>query len=160
MGFFRSVIKKGQKLGWLITTSIIWWTSVLREIAIKDLSGCGSISQRAPTTGPPTNVDPYCQPVGRRDIRKASENPQMFTPSRGSHKEEGFPDEPVMQPFALFFKPFLTFCLLVFLNHFELMLVIFWRHIARKSLLDKCWTIGGHLTSGVRWLFYLKVAYV
>ena len=54
-----------------------------------------------PQQGPRRTLAPSGQPVGRRDIRKASENPQMFTPSRGSHKEEGFPDEPVMQPFAL-----------------------------------------------------------
>ena len=71
-----------------------------------------------PQQGPRRTLAPSGQPVGRRDIRKASENPQMFTPSRGSHKEEGFPDEPVMQPFALFFKPFLTFCLLVFFCFF------------------------------------------
>ena len=48
--------------------------------------------------GPRRTLAPSGQPVGRRDIRKASENPQMFTPSRGSHKEEGFPDEPRVLP--------------------------------------------------------------
>ena len=67
-----------------------------------------------PQQGPRRMLAPSGQPVGRRDIRKASENPQMFTPSRGSHKEEGFLDEPEMQPFALVLKPFLTFCLLCF----------------------------------------------
>ena len=65
-----------------------------------------------PQQGPRRTLAPSGQPVGRRDIRKASENPQMFTPSRGSHKEEGFPDEPVMQPFALVFELFLNFLLL------------------------------------------------
>ena len=67
-----------------------------------------------PQQGPRRTLAPSGQPVGRRDIRKASENPQMFTPSRGSHKEEGFPDEPVMQPFALVLSLFLRFCLLCF----------------------------------------------
>ena len=62
-----------------------------------------------PQQGPRRTLAPSGQPVGRRDIRKASENPQMFTPSRGSHKEEGFPDEPVMQPFALVLSLFLKF---------------------------------------------------
>ena len=65
-----------------------------------------------PQQGPRRTLAPSGQPVGRRDIRKASENPQMFTPSRGSHKEEGFPDEPVMQPFAMVLSLFLRFCFL------------------------------------------------
>ena len=72
-----------------------------------------------PQQGPRRTLASFGQPVGRRDIRKASENPQMFTPSRGSHKEEGFPDEPVMQPLPCF-KPFLTFCLLGFYLFFWL----------------------------------------
>ena len=52
----------------------------------------------------------------------------MFTPSRGSYKEEGEPEEPVMQPFALILKPF--FVLLCFL------VVVLMRHRLADGVVD------------------------